>query len=222
LGWNRWPTILEVNYLCGPSEGLVWYSFFLEGVRCLYVPHVFRKALSITPHFVLLRCLLRSTSMYINCTKEGGKGQNETSQNMFLIWERTMFRLLCYGTPPYSKHISVVASSYGYFWDFYIKKITSAPALGRRGGGFLFFVYSLSVLKLFLDMFPIAPPFNPIFFSPWFKFYTYKLWKGCPEEAWQSLLLFWGRETYLCFYVRAVLSSKNVCDGSITWFLFFS
>jgi len=67
--------------------------------------------------------------------ERGGKGQNETSQNMFLFWEETMFRLLCYGRPPYSKHISVVASSYGYFGDFYIKKIASALAFGRTGGG---------------------------------------------------------------------------------------
>ncbi len=55
---------------------------------------------------------------------------------------------------------------------FTLKKLRLHLCLG---GGFLFFVYSQSVLELFPDMFPIAPPFNPIFFSPWFKFYRYKL-----------------------------------------------
>jgi hypothetical protein len=183
---------------------------------------VFRKTLSITPHS--LSCtLFASFNIHVyELYERGGKGQNETSQNMFLFWEGTMFGLLCYGRPPYPKDILVVGSSYGYLWDFYIKKIVYAPALGGRGrGGFFFFVYSQCVPEVFPDMFPIAPHFNPIFFSPWFTFYTYKLSRGCPREAWQSMLLFWGRETYLCFYVGLVLCSKNVGHGSIIWFLLF-
>jgi len=58
---------------------------------------------------------------------------------------------------------------------FTLKKLRLHLRLGGGGGDFCFLFIPLSVLKLFLDMFPIAPPFNPIFFSPWFKFYTYKL-----------------------------------------------
>jgi hypothetical protein len=44
---------------------------------------------------------------------------------MFLFWEQTLFPLLCYGRPPYSKHILVLGSSYGCLWDFYINSMPS-------------------------------------------------------------------------------------------------
>ncbi len=142
MGWNQWPTILEVNYLCGPSKGLLWYSFFLEGVRCLYIPHVFCKALSITPHFVSLRCLLRSTSMYVNCTKEGGRVKMKHHKTCFYFGKEPCFDFYVMGGPhipnifrwwPHPMAISEI---------FTLKKLRLHLRLGGGGGGFLFFVYS--------------------------------------------------------------------------------
>jgi len=78
----------------------VWYSFFLEGGRCFYVPCVFRKALSITPHFLLFHCLLPSTSMYINCTKEGGRVQVKHHKTCFYFGNEPCFHFYVMGGPP--------------------------------------------------------------------------------------------------------------------------
>ncbi len=114
-----------------------------------------------------------------------------------------MFRFLCYGRPPYSKHILVVGSSCGYLWHFYIKKITSALALGRRArrGGvwFLFFVYSPSILKLFPNMFPIAPPFNPIFFSSCSSSIHISCERGAPRKHDKVCFYFGGGKHIFMF-----------------------
>ncbi len=83
--------------------------------------------------------------------------------------------------------------------------------------------------RLFLLMFPRCSLicsqqhliFNPIFFWARFTFYVHITCKGGGAKGnnSQSMLLFWGRETYLHFYVGGVLCSKNIGDGFIVWFL---
>jgi hypothetical protein len=105
----------------------------------VYVPHVFRKALSITPHS--LSCtLFASFNIHVyELYERGGKGQNETSQNMFLFWEGTMFGLLCYGRPPYPKDILVVGSHMAICEIFTLKKLCMHLRLVGGGGGDFFF-----------------------------------------------------------------------------------
>jgi len=73
--------------------------FFLRGAG-VYVPHVFCKALSITLPFLLLRCLLRSTSMYINCTKEGGRVKMKHPKTCFYFGKELCFHFCVMGGPP--------------------------------------------------------------------------------------------------------------------------
>jgi len=88
---------------------------FLRGPDVSMFPLVFRKALSITPPFLSLRCLLRLTSMYINCTEEGERVKMKYHKTCFYFGKESCFHFCVMGGPPYSKCILVVPSSYGYF-----------------------------------------------------------------------------------------------------------
>jgi len=119
------------------------YSFFLEGGRCLYVPLVFCKALSITLHFLSFHCLLPSTSMYINCTKEGGRVQVKHHKTCFYFRNEPCFPFYVMGGPPIPNIFRCWAHPMTICEIFTLQKLRLHLRLGGgwEGGVLLFFFF---------------------------------------------------------------------------------
>jgi len=69
---------------------------------------------------------------------------------------------------------------------------------GGVGGGDCFFWH---VPNVFTKTFPIAPHFLSHILWPWFNFHVHISWEVMGKGEVLSLLLSWGREAYLGFYV---------------------